>query len=148
MYIYIYIYIYITYNIYNIYNIIIYISVNVHLVGKVFSLLRYWFRIMCRVFKTIFTFWILCKWISYRSDLFLQRTWRNYNIYHLFCDTPCHLLFFGLRHHIFSTTRSILSLNINTTSSQLLELTYYKRAILEQTLNIFNKTSLFPVTSL
>ena len=34
------------------------------------------------------------------------------------------------------------SLNINTTSSQLLDPTYYKRAIIEQTLTIFNKTFL------
>ena len=40
------------------------------------------------------------------------------------------------------------SLNINTTSSQLLDLTDYKRAITGQILTILNKTSLFPVTSL
>ena len=85
----------------------------------------------------------MCKWSSYRSNLFLQRTWRNYNLYHFFCDTPYHLLFFGLQYHdIFSTKRSILSLNINTISSQLLGPTYYKRAIIEQTLTIFNKTFL------
>ena len=40
------------------------------------------------------------------------------------------------------------SLNINTTSSQLLDSTYYKRAIIGQILTIFNETSLFPFTSL
>ena len=65
----------------------------------------------------------------------------------LFCDTR-YLLFFALGIKISLVPQGQCSLNINTTSSQLLDSTYYKRAIIGQTLTILNKTSLFPVTSL
>ena len=67
--------------------------------------------------------------------------------HHIICCSLAYCIMIHL-YSIFRTTRSILSLNINTTSSQLFDSTYYKRAITEQTLTIFNKTSLFPVTSL
>ena len=58
----------------------------------------------------------------------------------------CCSLAYGIK--IALLTQDQYSLNIKTTSSQLLDSTYYKRAIIGQTLTIFNKTSLFPVTSL
>ena len=67
--------------------------------------------------------------------------------HHIICCYLAHDITIYL-YGIFSTTRSKLSPNINTTSSQLFDSTYYNRAIIEQTLTIFNKTSLFPVTSL
>ena len=66
--------------------------------------------------------------------------------HHIICCYLAHDITIYL-YGIFSTTRSILSPNINTTSSQLFDSTYYKRPIIQQTLTIFNKTSLFPVTS-
>ena len=58
----------------------------------------------------------------------------------------CCSLAYGIK--IFLVPQDQCSLNINTTSSQLLDSTCYKRAIIGQTLTILNKTSLFPVSSL
>ena len=65
----------------------------------------------------------------------------SFVVHHICCS-----LAYGIK--ISLLTQDQYSLNINTTSSQLLDSTYYKRAIIGQTLTIFNKTSLFPVTSL
>ena len=66
----------------------------------------------------------------------------SFAIHHIICCSLAYGIMISL------VPQDQYSLNINTTSSQVLDPTYYKIAIIGETLTIFNKTSLFPITSL
>ena len=139
-----YIYIYnIIYICIDIYNIIYSIYISLNGLASFFSLPRYWLTIMRNWrHSSISTF---CA-SGVATDQICSFNGHGETIPFCFVTHICCSLAYDIK--ISLVPQDQYSLNINTTSSLLLDSTYYKRAIIGQTYTILNKTSLFPVTSL